>query len=143
MREGCILALFLGSHFWALKSMLFSFFSDRKNSEYCARPSYGGERHALLVVACLGLKSRSSWTQTMIFRRRQGYPGQFRELDPMKATPTPRRQPNNQNSHRSKQRNKQSSNLLGRSGAFRERSGASRGVFWIYVGSNRCRTRAQ
>ena len=35
MREGCILALFLGSHFWALKSMFFSIFSDRKNSEYC------------------------------------------------------------------------------------------------------------
>ena len=28
MREGCILALFLGSHFWALKSMFFSIFSD-------------------------------------------------------------------------------------------------------------------
>ena len=53
-----------------------------------------------------------------IQRRRQGYPGQFRELDPMKATPTPRKQPNNQTNHRSKQRNKQTSNLLGRSGAF-------------------------
>ena len=29
-----------------------------------------------------------------IQRRRQGYPGQFRELDRMKATPTPRKQPN-------------------------------------------------
>jgi hypothetical protein len=27
-----------------------------------------------------------------IQRRRQGYPGQFLELDPMKATPTPRKQ---------------------------------------------------
>ena len=53
------------------------------------------------------------------------------------------KQPNNQTSQNSKQRNKQSSNLLGRSGAFRERSGASRGAFWIYLGSNRCRTRAR
>ena len=41
MREGCILALFLGSHFWALKSMFFSIFSDRKNSEYSVGNSPG------------------------------------------------------------------------------------------------------